>query len=111
MFSRECCIKYSAGHRATKTTVSGKERIPFDRPALAVLTKHNAGLQNREAEDSHYERFPPGQGWRMHWKLNTTHPSRIPSASILSGISNGPEKRPGKAFVPHFFLLSRSEKG
>lgn len=63
MFPREWYIKYSAGHRTTKTPVSGKERTAFGRPATAVLTKQNPGLQNRETENSHYERFPPGQGW------------------------------------------------
>lgn len=63
MFPREWYIKYSAGHRTTKTTVNGKERTAFGRPAIAVLAKQNPGLQNRAAEDSHYERFPPGQGW------------------------------------------------
>lgn len=45
-----------------KTTVSGEESAASGRPAITVVGRHNPGLQNREAEESYYELFPPGQG-------------------------------------------------
>lgn len=42
------------------------------------------------------------------WKLNTMHHSRAPFASILSGISDGPQQLSGKASHDLFCFVSFS---